>query len=91
MKITILFFLLLGYALFSPATATPDLLAKTDLKKLLSLPLEELLQVEIDTAGKVSEKIGEIPASVVLITRKDIQRYGYTTLEIGRASCRERV
>jgi len=81
MKITILFFLLLGYALFSPATATPDLLAKTDLKKLLSLPLEELLQVEIDTAGKVSEKIGEIPASVVLITRKDIQRYGYTTLD----------
>ena len=52
-----------------------------DLKQLLSLSLEELMQVEIDTAGKVSEKIGEIPASVVLITRRDIQRYGYTTLD----------
>ncbi len=48
---------------------------------LLSLSLEELMQIEINSANKISEKIGEIPASVVLITRQDIQRFGYTTLD----------
>ncbi len=47
---------------------------------LLNLSLEELMQVKVQTASKVAEKIGEIPASVVLMTRKDIQRYGYTSL-----------
>jgi len=81
MKKTILLCLLLFYTLFLPAMANPSLLAKAKLDKLLSLSLEELLQVEISTAGKILEKIGEIPASVVLITRKDIQRYGYTSLD----------
>jgi outer membrane receptor protein involved in Fe transport len=42
--------------------------------------LEELLDVEITTAGKRAEKIGEIPASVVLVTREDVEKYGYQTL-----------
>ncbi|MGD2090245.1 MAG: TonB-dependent receptor [Candidatus Aminicenantes bacterium] len=44
------------------------------------ISLEDLLNVEITTAGKRPEKIGEIPASVVVVTREDIETYGYQTL-----------
>ena len=47
---------------------------------LFDLPLNELMNVEITTAGKTREKIKDIPASVVIVTRKEIERYGYTTL-----------
>ena len=47
----------------------------------MEMSLEELLNVEITTAGKQEERIGDIPASVVLITRKEIETYGYTSLE----------
>ncbi|MFC2145905.1 TonB-dependent receptor [Acidobacteriota bacterium] len=45
------------------------------------ISLEDLLNVEITTAGKKAERIADIPASVVLITRADIERYGYQTLD----------
>lgn len=45
------------------------------------ISLEDLLNVEITTAGRRPEKISDIPASVVLITREDIERYGYTSLK----------
>ncbi len=48
---------------------------------IFEMTLEDLMKVEIYTAGKKSEKISEIPASVVLITRADIERYGYQTLQ----------
>jgi outer membrane receptor protein involved in Fe transport len=44
------------------------------------ISLEDLLDVEISTAGKKAERIGDIPASVVLVTRHDIETYGYQTL-----------
>jgi outer membrane receptor protein involved in Fe transport len=44
------------------------------------ISLEDLLNVEITTAGRRPERIGEIPASVVLITREEIERYGYQSL-----------
>lgn len=47
---------------------------------LYNLTLEELLEVSIVSAAKVPEKIKDVPASVVLITKKDIQKYGYTNL-----------
>lgn len=47
---------------------------------LFDLPLSELMNVEITTAGKTREKVKNIPASVVIVTRKDIERYGYITL-----------
>lgn len=48
---------------------------------MFEMSLEELLDEEVVTAGKKSEKISDIPASVVLITCEDIKRYGYKTLE----------
>lgn len=52
-----------------------------DMENLLHLSLEELMDIEISTASKTSLTAGEIPASVIIISRQDIQRYGYTTLE----------
>lgn len=39
------------------------------------------LRTNLRTAGKQSQQITEIPASVVLITREDIKRQGYVHLE----------
>jgi len=48
---------------------------------LLQLPFEDLLQVEIRSAGKRAEQIRDIPASVTIVTRDEIARYGWQTLE----------
>ncbi len=47
---------------------------------MLDLTLEELLEFEVVTASKTAEKISEIPASVVVITREEIQKKAYTSL-----------
>jgi hypothetical protein len=56
------------------AAATPVSAAATD-TELLDLPLQDLLQVEIRSAGK-REQLRDIPASVTLLTRNDIARNG---------------
>ena len=38
--------------------------------ELFELSLEEILNFEVSVAGKTDEKVSEIPASVVIITRK---------------------
>jgi outer membrane receptor for ferrienterochelin and colicin len=45
------------------------------------MPFEELLQVQIRSAGKREEQIRDIPASVTIVTRDDIERYGWDTFE----------
>ncbi|MBN2010957.1 TonB-dependent receptor plug domain-containing protein [candidate division KSB1 bacterium] len=47
---------------------------------LYEMSIEELMDVTIVTAGKKTEEVRDIPASIVLITREDIEKYGYTTL-----------
>ncbi|MBK8186531.1 MAG: TonB-dependent receptor [Cellvibrio sp.] len=47
---------------------------------LLDMTLEELMQIEITSASKVSQALKDIPAHVTLVTRQDIHRYGYTRL-----------
>lgn len=42
--------------------------------------IESLMSTEISTAGKKSEKVADIPASVVIITREDVEKYGYNSL-----------
>ncbi|MCP4344671.1 MAG: Plug domain-containing protein [Desulfobacterales bacterium] len=44
------------------------------------ISLGDLLNLELTTAGKKAEKISDIPASVVVVTREDIKKYGYQTL-----------
>ncbi|RLC00667.1 MAG: hypothetical protein DRI57_32005 [Deltaproteobacteria bacterium] len=45
------------------------------------ISLGDLLNLEITTAGKKAEKVSEIPASVVIVTREDIETHGYQTLQ----------
>ena len=49
-------------------------------ESLFDLSLEELMRLEITTAGKRPEKILDIPANISIITRKDIETYGYGSL-----------
>lgn len=48
---------------------------------IFDLSLEELMQLEVYTATKRSEPITDIPSSIVIITRKEIQENGWQTLE----------
>ncbi len=79
-----LFFTLTGVILltflFSFTAGTP-LMAQEESEDVMDMELEDLLNVEITTAGKTAEKISEIPASVVLITRAEIEKYGYRNLQ----------
>lgn len=65
--------LLLALAAPLAATAAPD--------ELLELPFADLLQVRISAAGKREERIRDIPASVTIVTREEIERDGWLTLE----------
>ena len=53
---------------------------KVSPNKLFKMSLEELMNFEITTAGKKAEKVGDIPASVVVVNRTDIENYGYSNL-----------
>jgi outer membrane cobalamin receptor len=48
---------------------------------LLDMPFEDLLQVEIRSAGKREEQVRDIPASVTIVTREEIERYGWVTFD----------
>ena len=45
-------------------------------EELLTLSLADLSNLEIFTASKTEEKIRDIPASVVVIGRTEIERHG---------------
>lgn len=46
-----------------------------------SMSLQELLEITLTTASRIEEKSGDIPASVKVITRAEIDAFGYTSLE----------
>ena len=45
------------------------------------LSLEELMDIKIYSATKSYQRIEEIPANITILTRKDIKRFNYTTLD----------
>ncbi len=47
---------------------------------ILALSIEEMMTLEIFSANKSNETITTIPASVYIVSRKDIENYGYRTL-----------
>ena len=69
---------LLILVLLSVTITAQDKTAKKDYSKL---SLEELLEIEVTTAGKKSEKISDVPASVIVINRHEIEKYGYQSVE----------
>jgi outer membrane receptor for ferrienterochelin and colicins len=48
---------------------------------LFRMPLDDLMKIEVTTAGRVAELVGDVPASVVVITRAEIEAFGYSTLD----------
>lgn len=50
-------------------------------KKLIDLSLEELLNVEVVTASKKSQKISDAPATVLSFSAEQIKRYGWRDLK----------
>lgn len=48
---------------------------------LLKMSLDELLDLKISTAGKIDQKLSDVPASVVLISREEIEKVGYQSVE----------
>lgn len=49
--------------------------------KLQDFSIEDMMKIKVITAGKQEQKISDIPASVVVISRKDIEAYGYQSLK----------
>jgi outer membrane receptor for ferrienterochelin and colicin len=52
-------------------------------RDLRKMSLEELMDIEVQTvvsASRYRQKVSEAPASVTIITTRDIQKYGYRTL-----------
>jgi outer membrane receptor protein involved in Fe transport len=76
-RIALLTIPILSCGSFSSSVGAQSL--ETD--ELLQLPFDELLQVQIRSAGKRDEQIRNIPASVTIVTREEIQRYGWISLE----------
>jgi len=61
--------------------ATSDIMPQKDSdKELFDMSLEELMHVKITTASKFSEQASDVPASIIIVTRQEIEKYGYTTL-----------
>src|SRR4051794_8397366 len=51
-----------------------------EVRSLLKLTLAELMNVEITSASNSPERLPEAPATVIVITREEIDRRGYTEL-----------
>lgn len=50
-------------------------------ESLDDLSLEELMDIKIYSATKSYQRIEDIPANIIVMTRKDIEKYNYTTLD----------
>ncbi len=66
--------------IFLFTTTVPIIAQEKEVVDVMDMSLEDLLKVEITTASKKPEKVVDIPASVVIVTRADIEKYGYQTL-----------
>src|SRR5438067_1246091 len=47
---------------------------------LTELPIETLLQMEVTSVAKKSEKLSESPAAISVVTQDDIRRFGATSI-----------
>jgi len=51
-----------------------------DAKDLTSIPLESLLNMEVQSASRFTQTIREAPSAVLVITASDIKIFGWRTL-----------
>ncbi|KPA09964.1 TonB-dependent receptor plug protein [Candidatus Magnetomorum sp. HK-1] len=79
-----LIFIIIGafvFHIFQPMVYAKQKYKDINPEDVFSMSIEEMLQVVVVTAGKKKEIVANIPASVVIITRADIERYGFSCLE----------
>ncbi|MFC1853768.1 TonB-dependent receptor plug domain-containing protein [candidate division CSSED10-310 bacterium] len=75
-----LILVLMSLILFSKAVAIAEQDDDAMLEKELHWLQAESYQGQVVTVSKISEKISEAPATIMVITRDDIERHGYTEL-----------
>jgi len=80
MKLKGFFISLVMLAIILPSGLNPQDNNTEKLKKYFKMDIHQLLSLVITTAGKKKEKIGGIPASVVIVTREEIETFGYQSL-----------
>jgi len=51
------------------------------IEEIAVMQIEDLMNLTITSASKRPQKINSIPASIFIITRKEIELYGYTSLD----------
>ena len=57
-----------------------NIIMTRDIGYLIDFTLAELMNMPVTTAGKTEQKITDIPASVIVITRADIEAMGYKNI-----------
>ncbi len=62
------------------ALAAPQLAGAEEADSLLSMSLEELMEIEIVTTSKFAQTASEASAFTTVITREDIEQYAYRSL-----------
>jgi outer membrane cobalamin receptor len=73
----------IGFCLIFRSGAASDISEAEQASDMMSLSLEQLLEVNVDKvygASKYEQQVTLAPASVSLITRDEIQKHGYRTL-----------
>lgn len=69
----------IGLALCVSATLVhADHIAPAD--QLVTLPLEQLMQFQVDSVSRHPQKVATAPASISIVTAHDIKAFGYRTL-----------
>ncbi|MBL1278073.1 MAG: TonB-dependent receptor plug domain-containing protein [Ectothiorhodospiraceae bacterium] len=76
-SVTLYFLLFINIPLFVSDVRAHE---ESDVSEVFDISLERLLNVTISTATKNDETVRQTPASAIVITRADIEVYGYSTL-----------
>lgn len=84
MKPSFLWLMLIGIMSVGTLKAQTDSsqikLFSSSVEEILKLKKEEETEVQVVTASRIKENLSDAPASITVITREDIERYGYRNL-----------
>lgn len=74
-----------GVSQIAPAKLKTDTGLNDSVRKgkidIFTLSLSHLMTLKVKSPGKKSEKIGDIPSSIIVITRQEIESQNYQALE----------